>query len=99
MVAEVAYRNEYIAVRGQAQLAEEAWRRNKCRETPPGHADAGGSAGASTPAAETAAPFAEALTSASRQDPPAVDPVLPCQHALRAQRPDRKIARERERPT
>ena len=38
VVAEVAYRNEYIAVRGQAEVAEEAWQRNKCRETPPGAA-------------------------------------------------------------
>ncbi|MCK1722969.1 twin-arginine translocation pathway signal [Bradyrhizobium sp. 141] len=35
VVSELAYRNDYIAVRGQAQLAEDAWRRNKCRETPP----------------------------------------------------------------
>ncbi|MBR0957641.1 twin-arginine translocation pathway signal [Bradyrhizobium japonicum] len=35
VVSELAYRNDYVAVRGQAQLAEEAWRRNKCRETPP----------------------------------------------------------------
>jgi hypothetical protein len=34
VVAELAYRNEYIAVRAQAKLAEEAWQRNKCRETP-----------------------------------------------------------------
>jgi hypothetical protein len=33
VVSELAYRNDYIAVRGQARLAEEAWRRNKCRET------------------------------------------------------------------
>src|ERR1700724_3417335 len=31
VVAELAYRNEYIAVRGQSKLAEEAWQRNKCR--------------------------------------------------------------------
>ena len=36
VVSELAYRNDYIAVRGSAQLAEDAWRRNKCRETPPG---------------------------------------------------------------
>ena len=36
VVSELAYRNDYISVRGQAQLAEDAWRRNKCRETPPG---------------------------------------------------------------
>ena len=35
VVAEIAYRNEYIAVRGQAKNADEAWQRNKCRETPP----------------------------------------------------------------
>jgi len=34
VVAELAYRNEYVALRGQAHYAEEAWRRNKCRETP-----------------------------------------------------------------
>jgi hypothetical protein len=33
VVAEVAYRNEYIAVRGQTHYADEAWRRNNCRET------------------------------------------------------------------
>ena len=32
VVAELAYRNEYVAVRGQARFAEEAWRRNKCAE-------------------------------------------------------------------
>ena len=36
VVSELAYRNDYISVRGQAQLAEDAWRRNKCRDTPPG---------------------------------------------------------------
>jgi hypothetical protein len=36
LVAEMAYRNEYVAVRGQAHFAEEAWRKNKCHETPPG---------------------------------------------------------------
>jgi hypothetical protein len=35
VVAELAYRNEYISVRGQTHFAEEAWRRNKCKETPP----------------------------------------------------------------
>jgi hypothetical protein len=35
VVAEIAYRNEYIAARGQAKNAEEAWQRNKCRETAP----------------------------------------------------------------
>jgi hypothetical protein len=40
VVAELAYRNEYVAARGQAHFAEEAWRRNKCRETVPGTAAA-----------------------------------------------------------
>lgn len=35
VVSELAYRNDYVSVRGQAKFAEEAWRRNKCRETPP----------------------------------------------------------------
>jgi hypothetical protein len=34
LVSELAYRNDYIAVRGQSRLADEAWQRNKCRETP-----------------------------------------------------------------
>jgi hypothetical protein len=35
LVGEVAYRNEYIAVRGQKKNADEAWAINKCRDTPP----------------------------------------------------------------
>jgi len=35
VVAELAYRNDYISTRAQMKLAEEAWRRNKCHETPP----------------------------------------------------------------
>jgi hypothetical protein len=34
LVAELAYRNDYIAVRGQTKLAEEAWQRNKCVANP-----------------------------------------------------------------
>jgi hypothetical protein len=34
-VAELAYRNEYISVRGQARFAEEAWQRNKCHPSAP----------------------------------------------------------------
>ena len=51
VVAEMAYRNDYIAVRGQARFAEEAWQRNKCRETPP-------------PPAKLAAPVAQAKMAA-----------------------------------
>jgi hypothetical protein len=35
VVAELAYRNEYIAVRGQSKLAEEAWQKNRCHESKP----------------------------------------------------------------
>ena len=35
VVAELAYRNDYIAVRGQSKLAEEAWRKNHCVESKP----------------------------------------------------------------
>jgi len=34
VVAEMAYRNDYVAVRGQSHYAEEAWQKNHCRETP-----------------------------------------------------------------
>ncbi|GLR89841.1 twin-arginine translocation pathway signal [Bradyrhizobium iriomotense] len=33
VVAELAYRNDYISARGQQKLVEEAWRRNKCRDS------------------------------------------------------------------
>ena len=36
VVGELAYRNDYISVRGQARLAEETWQRNKCVATTPG---------------------------------------------------------------
>jgi hypothetical protein len=35
VVAELAYRNDYVAVRGQSAFAEEAWRKNRCREGMP----------------------------------------------------------------
>jgi hypothetical protein len=35
VVVELAYRNDYISVRRQAKLADEAWQRNKCRPSPP----------------------------------------------------------------
>jgi hypothetical protein len=34
VVAEVAYRNDYIALRGQSRNADAAWAANKCHETP-----------------------------------------------------------------
>jgi hypothetical protein len=35
VVAEMAYRNDNIALRGQLHFADEAWRKNRCRESPP----------------------------------------------------------------
>ena len=35
MVAELAYRNDYIALRGQSKLADEAWQRNRCQDSKP----------------------------------------------------------------
>jgi len=40
VVSELAYRNDYVAVRGQAHFAEEAWRKNRCHESPPAPAEA-----------------------------------------------------------
>lgn len=34
VVAEVAYRNDYIATRASAKLADEVWQRNNCVPTP-----------------------------------------------------------------
>ena len=53
VVAEIAYRNEAIAVQGQRKFAEEAWQQNKCHVSPPATA-------AATPAA-TAASIANAI--------------------------------------
>lgn len=47
LVAEIAYRDEYLEVRGQAHYAEQAWRTNKCQDTAP----APGTAGSRTAAA------------------------------------------------
>jgi hypothetical protein len=35
VVAELAYRNDYIALRGQSKLADEAWQKNRCHESKP----------------------------------------------------------------
>jgi hypothetical protein len=53
VVAELAYRNEYIALRGQAKLANEAWQRNKCHASAP------------APAAAPAAPALKPVPSAA----------------------------------
>ncbi len=51
VVAELAYRNEYVAVRGQARFAEEAWQRNKCHASVPAAPAAGAPAAPSAPPA------------------------------------------------
>ena len=35
VVSELAYRNDYIAIRGHTKLADEAWQRNKCQASAP----------------------------------------------------------------
>ena len=55
VVAEVVYRNDYIAIRGQQKFAEEAWQRSRCHETAPAAAPAGPPVPAST-APKSAAP-------------------------------------------
>ena len=35
VVAEMAYRNDYIALRGQSKLADEAWQKNRCQDSKP----------------------------------------------------------------
>jgi len=59
VVGELAYRNDYIAVRGQEHFAEEAWRSNKCKETP----------AATTPAAAQSAATAKAAAHAKHKPP------------------------------
>jgi hypothetical protein len=51
VVAELAYRNDYIAVRGQSKLAEEAWQRNKCHVSAPVAAGTPAAGAAAAPAA------------------------------------------------
>ncbi|WP_291856312.1 twin-arginine translocation pathway signal [Bradyrhizobium sp.] len=62
VVVELAYRNDYIAVRGQSNLAEEAWRKNRCQES---KLDAEPSAGA-VAAPITPAPLARGARAPSR---------------------------------
>jgi hypothetical protein len=54
VVAELAYRNDYIALRGQSHYVEEAWRKNRCRSSPP--SAAGVSPNSPAPAANAVPP-------------------------------------------
>jgi hypothetical protein len=49
VVAEVAYRNEYITTRASAKLAEQEWRRDKCDEAPAAAPAASNSRSGATP--------------------------------------------------
>ena len=62
-VAEIAYRNDYIALRGQKKNADEAWALNKCHDSPPAKA-------AETP---PAAPAAAAKSGRSQKSGNAVN--------------------------
>jgi hypothetical protein len=42
VVSELAYRNDNVALRGQLRFADEAWRKNRCRESPAAPAAAAG---------------------------------------------------------
>ena len=52
VVVEVAYRNDYLKIRGQAMRAEEAWQREKCG----GAANSGAVAAHATIASKSVAP-------------------------------------------
>lgn len=67
VVSELAYRNDYISVRGQARLADEAWRKNNCHETPP-----------PTPVA-IASPTPNAKSAPNAKRAPKVKPASPSQ--------------------
>ena len=51
VVAELAYRNDYIALRGQSHYVEEAWSKKRCRPSPP---SASGTPDNSAPSAPSA---------------------------------------------
>ncbi|WP_166293544.1 twin-arginine translocation pathway signal [Bradyrhizobium sp. 2S1] len=50
VVSEMVYRNELISIHAQQKLADQAWRSNKCHESPPDE-----TAAAAAPAAPAAA--------------------------------------------
>jgi hypothetical protein len=54
VVAELAYRNEYIALRGQSKLADEAWQKNRCQESKPEAAPAAPAKGGRSKASRAA---------------------------------------------
>jgi hypothetical protein len=55
VVAEMVYRNDYLAIRGQAHFADEAWRKNNCHPSPPDAATVSAPGTPAKPAAPQAA--------------------------------------------
>lgn len=51
VVSEMVYRNDLISIHSQQKLADEAWRKGKCHESPP-DAPAAAASAAPTPAAK-----------------------------------------------
>ena len=68
VVAELAYRNEYIAVRGQSKFADEAWQRNRCVAGAPARRGRAGAAGHRAGADATRRPRREALGPVDSKD-------------------------------
>ena len=54
VVAELAYRNDYIALRGQSHYVEEAWRKRRCRASPPSASATPDNSSPSAPSASAA---------------------------------------------
>ena len=109
VVAEIAYRNDYIAVRGQAQVRRGSLAAQPLRRRRAGRRDRAGAAGrraGAKPGGETLSRGMTASGGAANANsrpthhpshPPVVDPVLPRQHALRGPSPDGEVARQRHR--
>jgi hypothetical protein len=69
VVAELAYRNEAIAIEGQRKFAEEAWRKSKCHPSPPAPATPATSVTPSANAAKGAKPAKDAQLPKGTQPP------------------------------
>ncbi|UGY15688.1 twin-arginine translocation pathway signal [Bradyrhizobium septentrionale] len=54
VVSEMVYRNELISIRARQKLADQAWRSNKCHESPPDETAAAAAPAAPAPAAKGA---------------------------------------------
>ncbi|QIG93029.1 MULTISPECIES: hypothetical protein [unclassified Bradyrhizobium] len=54
VISEMVYRNELISIRARQKLADQAWRSNKCHESPPDETAAAAAPAAPAPAAKGA---------------------------------------------